>query len=108
MAIELAVWHEGMPVHPDDYEDERLRGRPSEGRWVIMTDHPETDEPLFLLANPQTGQFYWQPVATCIIFRMHTPDVPVPVIPMQLGSPNQQNGLVIPEMNRQMRRNGHN
>lgn len=84
--ITFAVWHEGI--------DE------GQGRWVLDADHESV-----LLANDD-GSLYWQPLAECKLVRAQTPDHPVAVIPV--APQPAQNGLVMPEPNRMMRRNGNN
>lgn len=84
--IEFAVHHESMQ------EDT--------GQWVLTVD--SAGERL-LLAEPD-GSLVWYPIAECRLFKALTPDLPRMVVAIQ---PQQQNGLVMPEPNRQMRRNGH-
>ncbi len=101
MAIDLAVWHEGMPVYEEGHENE---GKPKEGRWVIATDVSAMQ---FLLADPSDGGFYWHSIMGCTVVKMKTPDQPAMVLPVQPAQ-QPQSGLVTAAPNRQMRRNMDN
>ena len=83
----FAVWHEGL--------------KEGTGRWVLAVDVAES---VLLLADDQ-GAIYRKPIEECTLVRIHTPDNPIPVVSVQM---TQQNGLVMPEPNRMMRRNGNN
>ncbi len=87
MSVDFAVWHEGLPE--------------GSGRWVLGR-RDEAEASWFLLAN-EDKSFYWKPINECTLVMAHTPEQPTMVVAMQ---PPQQNGLVMPEPNRQMRRNG--
>ncbi len=85
MSIDFAVHHEGIPE--------------GSGRWVL---HVDAAGDRFLLCD-ENKQVYWVPIASCTFMMAHTPEQPTIVLAVQ---PNQQNGLVMPEPNRNMRRNG--
>lgn len=91
--IEFAVWHEGIPLTADGNK---------QGRWVLALDRSA------LLLADDTGEFYWKDIADCTLVRVVTPDVPRPVLPVQMQTQAQQKGLVIAEPNRAMRRSNGN
>lgn len=82
---DFAVHHEGMP------EDT--------GRWVLALD--AIGDRVLLCEEDKT--FYWRDLKDCTLAAVHTPNQPTMVMAVQ--PPAQQTGLVMPEMNRQMRRN---
>lgn len=85
--VDFAVHHEGMET---------------EGAWVLSVQGER-----LLLADGVTKALYWRDAVDCTIVKAHTPDQPLAVVPVQVQQPPQA-GLVMPEMNRMMRRNGQN
>jgi len=82
--ISFAVTHPSMPE--------------GQGQWVMAVDNDR-----FLVVDSETREFQWLPMAECKFLKVHTPEQPLMVLPVQ---PGPQNGLAVPEPNRQMRRNG--
>ena len=80
--VDFAVHHEGIPE--------------GSGRWVLAVDGDR------LLLCDDDRRLYWRDVSECTVFGVHTPEQPTLVVPVQMP---QQNGLVMPEPNRAMRRN---
>lgn len=89
MAIEFAVWHEGMAE--------------GTGRWVLAVD---AHDDMLLLCDGADNSLYWKDRADCTLVNAHTPDAPTLVLPVEVSTQSQQAGLVLPAPNRQMRRNG--
>ena len=85
--MDFAVTHEGLAE--------------GNGRWVIAVD--AANERVLLAAEDKT--FYWKPLVQCTLFATHTPQQPTLVMAVQAPT---QNGLVMAEPNRAMRRNGRN
>ena len=86
--MEFAVHYEGLTE--------------GQGRWVLHVD-PAGER---LLIADEDGTLHWQAIAESKLIRVHTPDIPVLVMPVQ---PQQQPGVLVPGTfnNRAMRRNGH-
>ncbi len=82
---DFAVHHEGLP------EDA--------GRWVFHVD--AAGERVLLVDDDLT--FYWKRLDDCTMKLAHTPNQPTMVVAVQAPT---QNGLITPEPNRAMRRNG--
>ncbi len=93
--VEFAVWHEGMAE--------------GTGRWVLAVDPSEDNgtDGAVLLCDEADNSFYWQPLDACKLVRAKTPDMPTPVVAIEMQpQQSQQAGLVLPKINRQMRRDG--
>lgn len=85
---DFAVNHEGVPD--------------GQGRWVF---HLDAVGERVLLADDE-GALYWKPLNECKLAATHTPSQPTIVAVVQPQP--QQAGLIMPEPNRQFRRNGNN
>ncbi len=72
--MDFAVWHEGMEE--------------GKGTWVLAIQGD-----VFLLSSEDEG-FYWQPMSTCKLVRVVTPENPRLVIPVQ-----PQQGIAVPQGN---------
>jgi len=81
--ISFAVTHPSMPE--------------GQGQWVIAIDGDR------LLVSNKDRDLIFLPVSECKLLKVHTPEQPIMVMPVQM---EPQNGLAVPEANRQMRRNG--
>ena len=81
----------------------KINGQGEEGQafWVITVD---CERERFLTAKAD-GVFEWVSIADCTLVKIHTPDQPILVLPVQ---PAPANGVVVPGNfpNRAMRRNG--
>lgn len=85
--IPFAVWHEGLS------EDA--------GRWVL-----DVQGDRLLLADE--GRLYWQDIDTCKVIKAWNPEMPTFVMPHPAGVQQAQNGIVLAQPNRAMRRHPDN
>jgi hypothetical protein len=76
--MEIAIWHEGLE---------------SIAVWVL---HIDAASERLLLANPE-GAFYWKAINECKFVKAATPDVPRPVVAIQMQP--QNNGVFIARPN---------
>lgn len=76
-----------------------VKGRTEEGKatWVLAVD-PVGERVLVAIIS---GVLEWVAMADCILGKLHTPDQPILVLPVQ---PSPAQSIAIP--NRAMRRNG--
>lgn len=73
-----------------------------QARWVLAVSETK------LLVSNQDGTLHWVPLEDCRLLRVHTPEQPLLVIPVQPQPTANQ--LTIPPValpNRAMRRNGN-
>ena len=92
MAVDFAVWHEGIENDADGKQ---------QGRWVIAVEGER------LLLSDNDRNLYWKDVAECKLFGFMGPDHPRPVLVVQ---PQAQPQILPAGMmpNRAIRRNGNN
>ena len=89
MAVDFAVWHEGIEE--------------GQGRWVMYVD--PAGERVLLVADDKT--FYWRALSECTMYGLMGPEQPRPVMVVQPQAQPQifPAGMML---NRDMRRNGRN